>query len=283
MSFTYAQHPHYISIDSIDNFSLSKTLECGQCFRATKSGENSFIVIAKNRVIEIEQDNNTIKFYNSNIEDIQRIWINYFDLNRDYGPIYEKIMVFDKMSDIVNFSHGIHILNQDLLEMITSFVLSCRNSINSVSRTINILCENYGKELEYNGLRYYTFPDIDVLSQISIRELEQMKFGYRAKYIYETYRRFGDDFNIKNITHETLLSLPGIGNKVADCVMLHSGISRDVFPVDIWISRGLKTLFNCNSNNYNIQSDLGKKIFGELSGYAEILLFYYSRKNKLGV
>ncbi|MCL2221920.1 MAG: 8-oxoguanine DNA glycosylase [Oscillospiraceae bacterium] len=283
MDFDYIKNLSSITVKPVSDFSLQKTLECGQCFRATKGRDGRFIIVAMNKVIELEQNGDSIVFYNSTVEDIQQIWLNYFDFYSDYGSIYKKIMTFDKMKDIVDFSYGIHVLRQDLLEMITSFVLSCRNSISGVSKTINLLCENYGNPLEYNGVKYFTFPEVNVLRQLSVSELEKLKFGYRAKYLYEVYNNYDDDYCLGNITREVLLSFPGVGNKVADCVMLHSGISKAVFPVDIWISRGLRTLYGCTSSDYAKQSKIGTEMFGELSGYAEILLFYYARENKLGV
>lgn len=281
VSLTLTQNSYCISITPIDDFDLQKTLECGQCFRAIKNGDKKYIVLAKGKVIEIEQIGNTICIYNSTVEDVREIWLDYFDLNQDYGIIYKQIKSFDRMAAVVDFSYGIHILKQELWEMITSFVLSCRNSISGVSKAINLLCENYGTPTEYEGKKYYSFPDISILRQISIVEFEKLKFGYRSKYLHYIYQNFPADYELNDISRELLISMPGIGNKVADCVMLHSGISRTVFPVDIWVARGLNTVFDFSESDYSKQSEFGKRMFGELSGYAEILLFYYSRMNKL--
>lgn len=154
-------------------------MECGQCFRAVKNGGKKYIVLAHGKVIEIEQIGNTISIYNSTMEDVREIWLDYFDLNQDYGMIYRQIRSYDRMATVVDFSYGIHILQQELWEMITSFVLSCRNSMSGVSKAINLLCENYGTPTEFEGTKYYSFPVLSILRQIPIGEFEKLKFGYR--------------------------------------------------------------------------------------------------------
>ena len=184
------------------------------------------------------------------------------------------------MKEVIEYSYGIRILNQDINEVLTAFILSCRNTIQSVSNMIDRLCQKYGNKILYDNKTFYGFPDLNILSSLNHEDFVEMRFGYRAKYFKDIYSNL--IYHSGKYDRTYFLSLKGIGNKIADCILLHTGLDRSVFPVDVWISRILKEKFQCMSNKYAEQSNFGKKIFGEYSGYAEIMLFYYARTKKVG-
>lgn len=269
-----------IKVGPIKGFSLIKTLECGQCFRTQKTSRGTYIIIAYKRVIEVWQMADYLYIKNTKVKDVTQIWIHYFDLERDYNNIYCKIGQMENMKEVIEYSYGIRILNQDINEVLTAFILSCRNTIQSVSNMIDRLCQKYGNKILYDNKTFYGFPDLNILSSLNHEDFVEMRFGYRAKYFKDIYSNL--IYHSGKYDRTYFLSLKGIGNKIADCILLHTGLDRSVFPVDVWISRILKEKFQCMSNKYAEQSNFGKKIFGEYSGYAEIMLFYYARTKKVG-
>lgn len=132
----------YILIESIKNFKLKQIFECGQCFRFEKISDTNYIVVAFERVIELIEDGENILIYNSNESDVRDIWIKYFDLHRDYSYIKNELSKDDLLRKSIEFGTGIRILNQDPFEILISFIISARNSIPSIMKTIN---KNFNK------------------------------------------------------------------------------------------------------------------------------------------
>lgn len=215
------QKNKFVKIGPIRGFSLEKTLECGQCFRVRKTPNETYILVAYNRVIEVSQMEDYLYIENTSIEDVENIWIHYFDLERNYDRVYSEIRDNKQMEDVVDYSYGIHVLNQELIEVITAFVLSSRNTISGVSTMLNRLCENYGEKIYYKDMCLYGLPSLETLCLLEVDDFIELKFGYRAKYFEKIYENL--------ITHsgpydrQYFLSLKGIGNKIADCVLLYRG------------------------------------------------------------
>ncbi len=181
--------------------------------------------------------------------------------------------------DSVKFGSGIRILNQDPFEMIISFIISANNNIKRIQSIIEKLSTSYGKKM--NG--YHAFPTLDELLNASLEELKSIGLGYRAKYIYDTVRLLKtEDYSSWVDLDETalqsrLLKLKGVGEKVADCIMLFGYHKMKVFPVDTWIE---KVYYDLNLGEAKDRGVMRKKLidkFSHLSGYAQQYLFYYKR------
>ena len=137
---------------------------------------------------------------------------------------------------------------------------------------------------EYGEKRrgYYAFPSLDVLQNITIDDFKDMGAGYRAEYLYDTIRRLKKVDLEKTYKQDTsalkkwLLSLKGVGPKVADCILLFGYGRCDCFPVDTWIEKVYVDLFHKKENRIKMSSDL-IKYFGEYAGYAQQYLFFYRR------
>lgn len=118
------------------NFNIKQVFECGQCFRWERTESGSYIGVAFGKVIELAQEGHDVIIYNTNKEDFENIWVDYFDLERDYSKVKEALSWDETLKSAVEFGYGIRILNQDPFELVISFIISARNSIPVISKTI---------------------------------------------------------------------------------------------------------------------------------------------------
>lgn len=279
-----------VLIEGVKDFNLTHTFECGQCFRWNKQLDGSYMGVAKGRVINVSFCNGKLQIYNSNVEDFKNIWYHYFDLGTDYSDIKTNIINDETMKKAVEFGWGIRILNQDLWETLISFIISANNRIPRIKKTVDKIAELYGKRIYISGNRYYTFPEAKDIANSTLENLETCKAGFRCKYIYSTSKIISDEkINLKSITsmdtddaRDYLMKLPGVGPKVADCVLLYSGIKKDVFPTDIWVKRVMEELYFKKKTSLKDIQKLARYEFGCLAGFAQQYLFYYARENKIG-
>ena len=284
-------------INNCKSFRVKDVFDCGQCFRWNEELDKSYTGIYGKNVLNVKQEPDEegykITFTgvcNGNIEDICK---NYFDLNRDYEEIKNKLSKIDEfMAQSISYGEGIRILNQDLWEMIISFIISANNNIPRIKGIIERMSKKYGEEIEFRGKKYYTFPTIEALKNASKEELRTLGMGFRDKYIYETTKIIAekqvDLESLKNKetkpAREEHLKLNGVGPKVADCILLFSTLKRlDVFPIDVWVRRVMNDLYIHNEDETKVSKkqieNLAKEKFGELEGIAQQYLFYWRREN----
>lgn len=178
-----------VIIEGVKNFNIKQILECGQCFRWDKISDENYIVVAFGRVIEVAQNNDEVIIYNSNEDDFNNIWLNYFDLERNYDDIKDVLAKDEILRKSVEFGYGIRILNQDPFEMLISFIISARNSIPSIKKTVKKICENWGERIEYKGEEYYTFPSPKAIKNATLEEIQGTGASFRSKYIIDTIKR----------------------------------------------------------------------------------------------
>ncbi|MBC2579937.1 DNA-3-methyladenine glycosylase [Clostridium sp. DJ247] len=290
-----------VVIKNIRNFELTHIFDCGQCFRWNRQENGNYIGVAFGRVIEVEKRYNDVILYNTTEEDFKNIWIDYFDLHRDYSEIKNILSKDPLLNKSVEFGYGIRLLKQDPFELIVSFIISANNRIPMIKRAIGKICTKWGKELEYKGQKYYSFPNADILSQATEEELEGCGTGFRAKYIKDTVSKiylnstasngeYDEKYDINwiksqedQICHKELQKFSGIGPKVADCIMLFSMQKYSAFPVDVWVKRAMIHFYVAPDVSLKKIRDFGIDKFGDLSGFAQQYLFYYARENNINV
>ncbi|MBE6063411.1 MAG: DNA-3-methyladenine glycosylase 2 family protein [Clostridium butyricum] len=296
-----------IIIEGVKNFKLKQTFECGQCFRFYKISDINYIIVAFERVIEVKEDEDNIIIYNSNEQDVKNIWIKYFDLERDYTNIKQELAKDKLLKKSVEFGPGIRILNQDPFEILISFIVSARNSIPSIMKTINKISAKWGRKIDYNGKTYYAFPTVEQIKNASLEEIQGTGASFRSKYIIDTignvykslstaesgteeerekYKKYDLEY-IKSLNddecHKALQEFKGVGAKVADCIMLFSMEKYSAFPVDVWVKRAMIYFYGAEDASLNKIRIFARNKFGKLSGFAQQYLFYYARENKIKV
>ena len=281
-------------IESPNSFELKDIFDCGQCFRWNKENDDSYTGIWKNNVVNVKKENDTIIFTGvSSAENFEEEINKYFDMNRDYEEIKEKLSkIDDNMKTSIEYGKGIRILNQELWETIISFIISANNNIPRIKGIIERLSKNYGKKIEWNGKEYYTFPTPEELKNVTVEEYRSLGLGFRDIRLYETTKMILDkEINLEKLQNnpntievrEKLLSLSGVGPKVADCILLFSTLKRfEVFPIDVWVRRVMNDLYIKNEDENKVSKkqieNLAKEKFGNLAGLAQQYLFYWRRE-----
>ena len=294
-----------VIIKGVKNFNIKQILECGQCFRWQRVTDTDYIVVSNRRVIEIIQEDDEVIIHNTNMNDFKNIWENYFDLNTEYGPLKEELSKDELLKQAIEFGYGIRLLNQDPFEMVISFIISARNSIPSIMKTIKKISEKFGDKIEYKGEIYYAFPTPEQLKNATLEDIQETGASFRSKYIIDTIYNINMALEAKksgNLTDELkrydldyIMSLPtdechvalqafkGVGAKVSDCIMLFSMGKKSAFPVDVWIKRAMIHFYVAPDVSLNKIRVFGREKFGELSGLAQQYLFYYARENNINV
>lgn len=282
-----------VILDGVKNFNIKQILECGQCFRWEKVGELNYIGVAHGRVIEVIQEDDKVTILNTNEEDFNNIWLDYFDLKRDYSEIKAGLAHDEILGKSVEYGYGIRLLNQEHFELLISFIISARNSIPSIMKTIKKISEKWGTPIEYKGNTYYTFPTPEQLKDATEEEIKKTGASFRSKYIVDTIAKVNEnsyDFDLERISklntdecHVALQNFKGVGSKVADCIMLFSMRKYSAFPVDVWVKRAMIFFYGAEDASLNKIRIFARDKFGELAGFAQQYLFYYARENKIKV
>lgn len=277
-----------IKVYGIKDFKPKHIFECGQCFRWNLSPAGYYHGVANSRYVEIRYEENELEIVGAKKEDFNDFWINYFDLKRDYSKIKEELALKDEyLQASVLFGDGIRILCQDPFETLISFIISANNNIPRIKKCIESLCRGYGTKIKDE---VYAFPTPEQLVDICEEELSAyIKAGYRSKYIVEATRTFIENpFSKENFegfdideARGFMQQYKGVGPKVADCVLLFTGLYYNAFPVDVWVKKVMTNLYKVSTPkeiNTFVQS-----YFGENAGFAQQYLFYAIREGFLKV
>ena len=264
-------------------FSAKDTLECGQIFRFSEnSGGRYFVNSGDKRCLLYNEGNNAVIECEDNDEEY---FINFFDLERDYCAIVNSaIKEGGIIAECAKAGKGIRILNQNKTETLFSFIVSQNNNIPRIKGIIERLCLGAGRKKEFAGEEYYTFPTVEEMAKKPLDFYKKIGLGYRAEYVKRLADGYANDINEAELSGLTtaelkkrLLTVYGVGPKVADCVTLFGYHKSDSFPVDTWIEKVYKEDFNGELKDRKQIADYFVKRFGENSGYYQQYLFYYKR------
>lgn len=257
---------------TIENMDLEQISASGQCFRMWKTGENTsgqeqcpegreetqevsrvwkeeYTLIAGNRLLKVRQSENRF-WFSCTEQEMEEFWKEYFDFDMDYGAVINSVDRDDAyLIRAAAFGAGIRILKQDLWEMIVTFIISQQNNIRRIRKCIETICEKYGKKCSASdGTEYFAFPTPEELAAASEEELRACGLGYRSRYLVKTSRMVCNgeiDLNAlaglpREAAKERLLALSGVGEKVADCILLFALHDVAAFPVDTHIRKVLE-------------------------------------------
>ncbi len=294
-------------ISGVKDFDLTQTLECGQCFHFIKESENTYLISALSSCIRAAMDGSTLiieelsnapgamisecgpAFCSASVIDADK-WIDYFDLKRDYGQIKKKLLSMDKkLQDAIEAMNGTRILNQEFFETLISFIISQNQQIPRIKNIVAAISGLCGKCA--GGDKMYIFPDARSILLSGEEGIRSCKAGFRAPYIIDACRKVSDgSIDEKSLREcgyekalESLKTIKGVGDKVANCVLLFSLGYRSAFPVDVWIKRIMEQLyFNGEDTPIPKIRSLAAERFGEYGGYAQQYLFYYGKENRIG-
>ncbi len=279
-------------LSNVDSFEPKHIFECGQCFRWDEDLDGSYTGVVGENVINVQKVDNKVIFTSFGVDNLEELVNKYFDLERDYKKIKNTLSKVDEyLANSIEYGSGIRILNQDLWETIISFIISANNNIPRIKTIINRMSKKYGNKIVWNNKEYYTFPKVESLSQATVEDLRNLGLGFRDVRIYETTNKILNkeidleklhEIEDTNQVREILLSLSGVGPKVADCILLFSTLKRfDVFPIDVWVRRVMNELYIKNEDETKVNKKeiekLAKEKYGKLEGLAQQYLFYWKR------
>ena len=265
-------------------FNLNQIADSGQCFRwqeifcDNESKKYHYQVPVKNKLLNIFQDDKKIKIDCTESE-FESFWKNYFDFNTDYKKITSLIVDDEYLQCAIKYGYGIRILNQDLWEMIISFIISQNNNIPRIKKSIEGLCKIFSKKQITSELK--SFPTAQEIISFGdkntiLEKLKSVGLGYRDEYIYliSLYTIENPTWidELKNMTYkdafEKLISFKGIGKKVANCICLFGLHLINACPVDTWIQKIIDERYDGK-----IPSWMKSEVAGIYQQYA----FYYER------
>jgi len=271
----YIKENNKIIIMGTEDFNIVQILECGQIFRFNIK-ENFAVVYSKDKKAEIKTGIDKVEISTNDVDYFEY----FFDLKTNYSKIKEQLKRDDFLRSAVDYGYGIRILNNDVFEMIVSFIISANNNIKRIKKSIEYLCNNFGSNMG----DYFAFPTLVQLKNASVQDFKTAGLGYRAEQMYETIQTLTEEDiqRLKYLSRENqfkfLTSLKGVGEKVANCIMLFGLNVLDSFPVDTWINKVYNKLTNTITvDRKKITKDLTQR-YGNLSGYAQQYFFYYFRE-----
>ena len=279
-------------LKNIKSFEPRDIFECGQCFRWNIEEDGSYTGVVGSNVVNVKKENNDVIIQGLFNDDIKEFCSKYFDLDTDYKDIKDKLSKIDNsMKQSIEYGYGIRILKQDVWETLISFIISANNNIPRIKGIIERLSKKYGKEIKWKNKTYYTFPTPEELSKASVKDLRLMGLGFRDIRVFETTKMVCEGkINLEelekiediNKLREELLKFPGVGPKVADCIMLFSMKKYEVFPIDVWVKRVMTELYlDTKENVYSNKKILecAENKFGKIAGIAQQYLFFWRREN----
>ncbi len=282
------ENPGGLVLTGVWDFAPSHTFTCGQCFRWHKVDEESFHGVAGGHSARISLLNDgSVELLGVTGEEFREYWYNYLDLGTDYGAIKEAVADDSIMREAVHYGSGIRLLGQEFGETAISFIISANNNIPRISGSVEKICHKWGRPAAGTDRR--CFPELQVLAQATEAELRETGVGFRDKYIKATAETLASIETAKLVSllrqgtwgeaSSRLEKYPGIGPKVAQCILLFAGIRFDVFPKDVWVLRVMRQLYpECSDTPADIDRAVQAR-FGTKAGYAQQYLFYYARNN----
>lgn len=264
-----------------DFFDLQKIMDSGQCFRVALLSGGIYRFITGDQVLYIRKV--TDETYEVSCErDIwKRVWVPYFDLNRNYREINKIIPGEDTFLQLAaQTGAGIRILLQDPWEMLVTFIISQRKSIPAIRSVVESLSERYGTEIQTSSETLHMFPTALQLKDVCMEDYIACKAGYRASYICDAVQQVLsgnlDLHAVADLSDEELIAaierVRGVGVKVASCVALFAYGRTACAPVDTWIKKIIE-------QKYNGQNPFER--YGAAAGIMQQYFFYYAQRNKM--
>ncbi|MDO5725273.1 MAG: DNA glycosylase [Tissierellia bacterium] len=277
---------------SSESFEPEHIFESGQCFRWNKVSDDIYKGVVNGKIITTKKCGDKIEIYGIDQKEFEDYFENYFDLKTDYKKIKELYSKDPQLKLAIEYGHGLRVLNQDPFETMLSFIISANNQIPRIKRSIKLLSKHFGEYIDtIDGEEFYKFPTPQVLASAKVEDIRELtRVGFRdyrivraAQMVVSEEIKLDELYDMKREeAKKVLMQVPGIGSKVADCILLFALQKKDAFPVDVWIKRIMETLYLNREVNVKDIADYGREVFGENAGIAQQYLFYYGRENKIG-
>lgn len=265
-------------------YNLVRTLSCGQAFGWKVNGRTAEGTFSGRRV-HLEQVADGIIVQGAADGGVQHSLQHYLNLDENLAAVEDQLREDRVLRRALPYTTGIALLRQDPWECLISFIVSAFNNIPKIELSVGRLMERFGEPEVDRGIR---FPRPEVLGSASARGLRACALGYRAAYVAAVARLVASgEFDLERPrllrypeARRLLLTLPGVGEKVADCVLLFAYGKRESFPVDIWVKRAVERWYFAGRTVREARiREFAHNRFGPLAGYAQQHLFYHVRRS----
>ena len=281
-------------------FNLGHTLDCGQLFRWQKIGD-WWYGVAADKVIKLKQYEEGLIFEAFPDTPNSKFIEGYLRLDDDLPSIFAEISKDEHIREAIKRFWGLRLVRQEPWECLISYICATYKSIPAIKKMVNTISRCYGEKLNVDGIDFYTFPKPATLAQLTCKDLQGCGLGFRTERVVETAKRVDSgNLSLEALTSmdypeakRELLVLPGVGHKVADCVLLFSLEKLEAFPIDVWIKRAATNLYashfdssfikrvsgkgSITQKEYTTIAQFGREYFGNYAGYAQEYLFHYLR------
>ena len=255
-------------------------VDSAQCFRWTQVGD-CFAAAFEGGPVLLRQSGRGIEAEGAFEVDALR---RYLDLDRDYGAVALEYAHIPAARRAVELFPGLRVMNQPPWEALVCFILSANNNVSRIRGLTDALCRRLGRRWEWEGAALYGFPSPEALAACGEPVLRALKVGYRAPFLIETARRVVEGFPLDALrdmpydeAHRLLVTLPGVGDKVADCVLLFGCGHTSAFPVDVWVARLLREWFGVACASRAAMAGQARSLLGENAGLMQQFLFHAAR------
>lgn len=280
----FSQGTAFIPLDC--RIDLDATFACGQAFRWRPDGPDAWVGVAGRHRARIAAVDGGITVTPCDEAFYEGFWRHYLDLDGDYAAWEQELACDDVLAPMAACCGGLRLLNQPIWECLISFLLSSNNNVKRISGIVERLCTAYGEDM--GG--YFAFPTADALcaaGEAGVAGVAACGAGYRAAYVVRTAQAVAGGFDLGSLplmgyeaAKNELMQLHGVGEKVADCVLLFSCGYREAFPVDVWVQRAMGIHFSDAGTTAKAIRSFAHGRFGKLAGLAQQIMFHFERTRK---
>ncbi len=271
----------FVVLSGVPYFSVAQTFDCGQCFRFEVDGDTAKGV-AFGKFLCISQKDDDITITGITKEEYEKTFASFLGLDEDYGKIRKDIGAhFGAYGDVIykamDCAQGIRILRQESWEALASFIISQNNNIPRIKKIIENMSAGLGKRfIGFDGEEHFAFPTAQAILEAGESGLAPFKMGFRARYLIDAAKKcISGEVDLAFVqkadaleAEKRLMSICGVGKKVAACTLLFGFHKLEFFPIDVWIKRVLEKYY---------PDGIDLDALGDYAGVAQQYLFYYER------
>ncbi len=260
-------------ISGVTDLDLASTLDCGQAFRWIEQEDGSFSGVAWDRAVNVKLDGGTLTIEGADESDLA-YFRNYFDLDTDYSKIKDILSAHPSLKTAIDYAPGIRILRQNNWEALSTFIITQNNNIKRIKGIVERLCTELGEPL---GNGKHAYPTIERLNSATLADLEPLRAGFRARYLLDCAKKVSTgtvDLDVipklgTEAARAVLMTILGVGEKVADCALLFGFYRIEYCPMDVWMKRVMAEMLPDGFPDYALP----------YAGIAQQYLFHYARGN----
>jgi N-glycosylase/DNA lyase len=272
---------------NVSDFSLALTLECGQAFRWQRHADGWFVGVVGKQVWRLRQNNHAVEWKvvspiarQPSLISVER----YLALDVSLPKILKTFPRDPLLHQAAREHRGLRVIRQEPWECLASFIASSSKQIVQIRQIVRLLAQRFGEPIDGE---HHAFPTVSAIARASHQQLWDCKLGFRAKNLLAAARMIDsgqlDLHALRSMEYdralEELIKLPGVGEKIANCVLLFACGFDHAFPIDVWIERALRRIYFPDKKRVTARElrQFTRSHFGPYAGWAQQYLFFNER------